>query len=228
MAKTPIDRTSYASRLAKAHQDLEMIKATLADVMLAADRAPTNTGLQSQLADLKKQRDRAREVIADLETMQDAATREAGITQAVNNDKEIDELCAVCVAASDEMEVLLPTIVAHIEDVNSPLVRYVNLGAKRQQALHALQRLSGKKFGNRLVRVDGHGPLSDALIGAMCRSGIGHVGSSLGPHVIVSLPTRVPTLADAQRSGEGDRARVLELLAECKTPLQPATTTEEI
>lgn len=220
MAKLPTDRTSYGSRLAKAHQDLELIKATLADAMLQADRAPDNAELQAQVADLKKQRDRAREVIADLEAMQGAAQREEGITKTADNDKLIDQLAAVGIATSDEMDTLLPKIVALIEDVNPLLVRFLNLGAQRQQAMHALQRASGKNYGNRLLRVDGHNSMSDALVGAVIRSGIGSgvASPNLAPHIVVSVPYRVPTLEDAQRSSANDRARVLELIADAKQP----------
>lgn len=227
MAKTPIDRGSIDHKRSVLKDQLRYLNETYSDVAFQALGEPENKALLAKRDDLKAQCDALR---ADLENLTAAALgadRNADAAKVVDNDKEIDELASQIVAGTDEMDNLLPTIVEHIEGAASPMVRFVNLGAKRQQALYALQRLAGKKFGSRLDRVDGYGALIDGLIGAICRAGIGQTGPSLAPHVIVSPPTRVPTLADAQRTSEGDRARVLELIAECKAPAQPVTLDQE-
>lgn len=211
-----IDRTSYAARLATAHQDLALIKATLADAMLAADSAPGNRNLAAQIADLEAQRDRAREIIDDIEAMVAAAGRESSATAAIDNRKLIDELARAVIGASDVREALLLRIVAQIEDANPPLARYINLGAQRQQVPHGIFRAAGKTAGERLARIDGSTALIDALADAVARSGLGQV-AGLASHAMVNAPTRPPTLADAERNAAGERARVIELIDEVIT-----------
>ncbi|MBP6644759.1 MAG: hypothetical protein KA207_02815 [Burkholderiaceae bacterium] len=224
MARLTTERRPPEQLLKDEREKLFHTTRTIEDLALAQIRQPDDASIAQQLTTANRDRAAIEQAIANLNAAINGLNREAGITKAVDHDKQIAELAAVALSTTAEMDALLPKIVAQVEDINSPMVRFVNLGAQRQQAMHALQRLTGKKYGNRMLRVDGHQALSDALLGALIRSGFanGVACPSLAPHVVISTPYRVPTLEDAQRTAANDRTRVVELIEEAMQPAQPA------
>lgn len=226
MAKTPIDRSSIDHKRGVIKDQLHHLTATYSDVAYQALGEPENTALLAKRDDLKAQCDAMRADLENLTAAAIGADRNADATKVVTDTKLAAELEAQIVAASTEMEALLPKLVAQIEDVHPLLARYVNLGHKRLQDYHAAMRALGARRTNFGTNIDGHSPLTDAIIGGMVRSGINQIGPNCSPHLIISQPVRVPLLADSERRAQSDRDRMLEALAEARNPI--VATTEEI
>jgi hypothetical protein len=228
MATNP-DRHSLQAQLARAYSDLESAKAEYARQALRLAQQPKDADAQHHVVELEAEIAGHRRTIARLEAAQQAEQQQTGEQLDADRTAEIKALCDKCVTISDQLDPLLEQIVEHLDAVGPTLAEYVALAAQRNQAAHAAARLAyrGKPVPALLancVRIDGHGALVNALIGGVVRAGIGTVGPSLGPHVVVSAPVRPPTLADAQITLARDRARLDEAI---KLMTQPKTTTEE-
>lgn len=226
--KPPIDRTSYGVRLAKAHQDLEYIKATLADVMLAADRAPDDSALQEQVADLKKQRDRAREAISDLEAMQGAAAKkEVQVDDAAKSARlaELTQQRDAAVARAKQVPVAMVDFIAQI---GPQWVEGLNALSECNALTREILRLSGsrdalKKFDGS-ADTTGHSVFGVAVGSALASTGLGSLGPNLSPYASITPTTQPFTASDLERSLGNVFARQAEAIDRAVTP---ATASKE-
>lgn len=226
--KPPIDRTSYGVRLAKAHQDLEYIKATLADVMLAADRAPDDSALQEQVADLKKQRDRAREAISDLEAMQGAAAKKEVQVDDAAKTARLAELTQQRDAAVARAKQVPVELVDYIAQIGAMWTASHNTLSEAAALTREIVRLAGgkdavKRFDNGADNA-GHGALAAAVGSALAATGMGSTGPTLAPIVHVSPPMRAHTASDLERGLDNLFNRQVEAIDRAVTP---ATASKE-
>lgn len=226
MARNP-DRFSIQAQLARAYSDLESAKAEYSRQALRLAQHPRDADVQHVVADLEAEIEGHRRTIARLEAAQQADNHEVDQKQEAERIAEVKALCAKVRTITDQLDPLLVRIVEGLEAVGPDIAEFVTLAAQRHRAAHAAARLAsnGKPPHSQLahlIRADGHNALMDAVIGGVARSGIGTVGPSLAPHVVVNVPVRVPTLADAKQALERDRARLLEAINICTQ-----STTEE-
>lgn len=227
MARNP-DRYSINAQLATAFGHLESAKAEFARQALRMAQHPEDADAQRAVAELESEIAGHRLTISRLEAAQQADHQQVDQQQEAKRIAEVQALCAKVNDITDRLDPLLTRIVEGLEAVGPDLAQFVALTAQRQQAAHAAARLAckGKPVPADLasaVRADGHDALFNALVGGMVRTGIGSVGPSLAPQVVVNAPVRVPTLADAQAVLARERDRLITAIGMMTQP----NTTEE-
>lgn len=232
MARNP-DRFSLQAQLAVAFSNLESAKAEHARQALRLAQHPKDAATQQHVADLEAEIAGHRLTISRLEAAQSADNQLVVEQQDAARTAEIKALADKVRTITDQLDPLLERIVEGLETVGPDLAQYVTLAAQRHQAAHAAARLAfkGKPVPGLVsngVRADAHGALINALVGAIVRTGIGSLGPSLAPNVVVQAPVHVPTLADAQAALQRERSRLEEVLAVItNTEATVATTTIE-
>lgn len=194
MARKPIDRSSFASRLATANQNLELIQATLAEVALKADNEPDDIALLEQLAELKRQRDKAKEVIENLELAKEGAAHLDVVLDAADKQARIAELKRRIDTLHKTSTVSAVKIINSLEQLGPKYSALVADLAELRELTAAAVRIAGGAKGVQRVMgggryLDGHDCLAASVSTAIVSAGFGLVGPSLGPIVTVVPPS---------------------------------------
>lgn len=225
-----IDRFSTTAQLAKTFSDLESAKAEHARQALRLAQNPKDADTLEQVAQLELEIHNHRVNIRRLEAAQEAANLQVTAEEQADRGHQIQHLRGKVADTSNQLEPLLSRMIERIESVGPDLAQFVALAAQRREAANAAVRMAGGSkalqtvFAN-AMRIDGHDVLVEALIGAVVRSGIGQVGPSLSPYIVLDVPGVVPTVAHAERGLQRDRDRLLEAIDRAVNP-QPATMEE--
>jgi hypothetical protein len=206
MTRPPVDRTSFAARLANLHHDIALIEAAMSEMALAADGNPDDAAVREQLAQYKRERAEKLETIENLELAQTAAARQSVEVDTKATERRLGELrkrhdAATAKAMSKAID-LCDYITAAGPQWTSALAALDEANAITREMI----RLAGgpaaqQRYYGHGAMTSGHDPLASAVGSAICSTGIGTVGpATMG--VIVNAPARGHefTVADLERN----------------------------